>query len=442
MSDNDKKTISERISRLLKRTNYKKAILLMMPSSIGGPLAEIFFGNNLQDFISHLNEESEYRQKEIIELLETLIDLKTDDLYPIITIGSANAESIFKCEDDVILGTKHDSELENLYGGSGVNFAMRLLAAGRLAIPILPIGNDEVGRSILEAIGNAVETIRTPVPIRNFLNNNRFFNSKIKTPTSGILISGSKRTIFKQKLEGAEYFHEHLLMQLDDIEEVFNNELGPIMIGHIQSDSVDGISTKKIINRYHNRSLIYTVFGNSQIKHGLQFWENEGVFSNIDIFQLNMEEAKRFFVTENRSMTSEETLEWCRERELTAVLTLDKFGAIGTFRDFECVYVAYPLINENEVVDSTGAGDAFAAGMVSYLADKREFDDADFNKAMQQGRIWASCACKYVGGTGKQPAQELNQFIRDNPGYDRKTVEVKEIKHAQEILKFIDLIYQ
>ena len=79
--------------------------------------------------------------------------------------------------------------------------------------------------------------------------------------------------------------------------------------------------------------------------------------------------------------------------------------------------------------------------MVSYLADKREFDDADFNKAMQQGRIWASCACKYVGGTGKQPAQELNKFIKDNPGYERKTVEVKEIKHAQEILKFIDLIY-
>jgi len=441
MSNNDNGTISERLNRLLKR-NYKKAILLMMPSSIGGPLSEIFFGNELQDFISRLNEESESRQKEIIEMLETLIDLKTDDLYPIITIGSANAETIFKCEEDVILGTKHNSELENLYGGSGVNFAMRLLSAGRLAIPILPIGNDEVGRSILEAIRNAVETIKIPGPIINFLNNSRFFNSNIKTPTSGILISGSKRTIFKQNLEGAEYFHEHLLMQLDDIEKVFNNKLGPIMIGHIQSDSVNGISTKEIINRYRNRYLIYTVFGNSQIKHGLQFWEKEGVFKNISIFQLNMDEAKRFFVTENRSMTSEEILEWCRERELTAVLTLDKFGAIGTFRNLESLYVAYPLISENEVVDSTGAGDAFAAGMVSYLADKREFDDADFNKAMQRGRIWASCACKYVGGTGKQPAQELKQFKKDNPGYDKKALEVKEIRHAQELLKFIDLIYQ
>lgn len=442
MIDNDKETISDRCSRLFGRVNYKKAFLLMLPSSIGGPLAEIFFGNDLQNFISNLDKETESRQKEIIELLETLIDLKTDDLYPVITIGSANAESIFKCEDAVILGTKHDSELENLYGGSGVNFAMRLLAAGKLAIPILPIGNDEIGRSILKTIGNAIGRINTPGPIRKFLNNNRFFSPNIKTPTSGILIDGSNRTIFKQKLVGAEFFHEHLLMQLDDIEEVFNKELGPIMIGHIASDSANGLSTESIINRYHNRSLIYTVFGNSQIKHGLQFWEEKGVFRDIDIFQLNMEEAKRFFLTENRSMTSEEILEWCRTMNLTAVLTMDKFGAIGTYRNLECVYVAYPLIDEKEVVDSTGAGDAFAAGMVSYLANKREFDDADFNKAMQRGRIWATCACKYIGGTGKDPAQELEQLIRDNPGYDRKSVEVKEIRHAQEVLKFIDMIYQ
>ena len=444
MSENEKQTVAKKFYSLLKNANHKKVLTLLLPFQIGASLSEFLFGNELQEFISRLNNESEERQFQIIKMLEMLMDIKTDQLYPVLTIGSANAETIFKCGEDIILGNKHNSEMVNLYGGSGVNFAMRLLAGGDLAIPVLPVGDDDVGRKIIEAIRNTAEDTKTPKPIINFLGTDKYLHKGIKTPTSGILISGAKRTIFKQNLEGQEYFHEHLLAQLKDIEDIFSNNFGTVMIGHIQSDKKSGTSTKEILNRYQNRALIYTVLGNSQIGHGLDFWEKEeeNIFNYIDVFQLNMEEAKRLFRNGQCSMTSEQILEWFRKKKLSAVLTLDKFGAIGTYRDSEYVYVAYPLLSEREVIDSTGACDAFPAGMVSYLGNNRDFDDVGFSKAMQKGRLWASCACKHVGGTGKQPSSHLKEFIRKNPGYDKKNIEVREVNHTQELLKFIDLIYQ
>jgi sugar/nucleoside kinase (ribokinase family) len=131
-------------------------------------------------------------------------------------------------------------------------------------------------------------------------------------------------------------------------------------------------------------------------------------------------------------------LDWFRERELTSVLTMRRLGAIGTFKDLDCLFIANPLTEADEIVDTTGSGDAFAAGMVSYLCDKRHFDDSDFMKAMQRGRVWASCACKSRGGIGKEPDEELKKFLRENPDYEKKAIETKTIGHAKEFIEIID----
>ncbi len=67
--------------------------------------------------------------------------LPRDRKKRIVTVGSGTVEYVLKYSGEKIeLGSKHATELTLLYGGSGVNYAMRLLTAGDDALPILAIG--------------------------------------------------------------------------------------------------------------------------------------------------------------------------------------------------------------------------------------------------------------------------------------------------------------
>jgi len=442
MNDGKKNNVLREFFGLCRKPKFKKVVKVLLAGRIGGAIHEWMFGDDLEKLIELLHKESETRQDEIIKMLEELMALRTDARKPIIAIGSGYGEIIVESHDEITLGNKHTIRLHNLIGGSGLNFALRLMASNNLSLPILPIGNDKVGRDIRQEVVKAMVRANAPELIKTYVHSDYFLNSSIKTPTSIILTNISDRTVFVQELCGAEHFQAQLENQLDLIDALFDGQPGPIMIGHIQSDSTEGRSTRTIIDRYRNRSLIYTVFGNSQIGHGWEFWDEKDTFKEIDIFQLNFEEAQRFLSRNGERKSLREILEWFRKRKLTAVLTMRKFGAIGTFKDLDCLFIAYPLIAADEVADTTGSGDAFAAGMVSYLRDKKGFDDVDFCKAMQRGRIWASCACKSAGGIGKEPGKELDKFMREHPDCERSPVEMRETSHAEEMIKFIDLAHQ
>ncbi|MGH9395031.1 MAG: PfkB family carbohydrate kinase, partial [Terriglobales bacterium] len=55
---------------------------------------------------------------------------------------------------------------------------------------------------------------------------------------------------------------------------------------------------------------------------------------------------------------------------------------------------AYPL---EDVLDPTGAGDAFAGGMLGYLARQERWDDASLRRAVVYGSVMGSFTCERFG---------------------------------------------
>lgn len=95
--------------------------------------------------------------------------------------------------------------------------------------------------------------------------------------------------------------------------------------------------------------------------------------------------------------------------------------------------------------DSTGAGDAFGAALVSGLYKKDEVGFEDLRAAIKKARVWAAYACRTIGGANEPPDMAaLNKFEADVKGRgfdDSYGIESYTIKHADTILRLVDLAY-
>lgn len=219
-----------------------------------------------------------------------------------------------------------------------------------------------------------------------------------------------------------------------------------VLIGHVPRGIETPESTMSVlehaINKYRNRTLIYTVLGSSQLRLGWKFWQKH-ISDNINVFQLNLSEAKDFFSEDAQPATINTVLDCLREMRVSAVLTMDKFGALAIHSKSDDIYVAWPIVNAYDVVDSTGAGDAFAAGMVSVLSDiGPAFTENDFQLALVEGSRWAGATCTTIGGAGRAPGKELSAFVENNKKCKRNNVETRKPINMQELLTFIDLAFQ
>ena len=204
---------------------------------------------------------------------------------------------------------------------------------------------------------------------------------------------------------------------------------------------IPGGCTKAIIDTYQGKSLIYANLGNSQLQLGYEFWEHS--FRHIDILQLNIAEAKQFFTrADEPSKALLDILDLLLKNRITAVITIERFGAIGIHKDnTNALVLAWPLIEINDIIDTTGAGDAFAAGMVSRLAGNTKVGFQDFLEAMERASFWSAYACTTLGGSGNCPGKrELEEFYRGDFAIGKKTVETKDKRSAEEFIKLIDVI--
>lgn len=162
----------------------------------------------------------------------------------------------------------------------------------------------------------------------------------------------------------------------------------------------------------------------------------------VDVFQLSLGEVRTFFRSHPAVRTLADIIHWFRERHITAVITLDKFGAIATYRDgADGVIFEWPFDLES-VVDSTGAGDAFAAGFTATLFDHPGEDFAGFLRAIQAASIWGAYACTSLGGAQDCPDRDtLARFSEKIINRKFAQVEVKNLADADLILKLLDKAY-
>ncbi len=332
----------------------------------------------------------------------------------IVVIGGANLEYIITGDTEIIPGAKNSVTMEELYGGSGLNYTLRLLATGEAVYPVLFVGHDYAGYRIQSAVTAALGVDNSK--IRTFIEESTFLISGVDTPKSTIIVEGSRRTILSHDKNEKNLFRTFVCDRLKQTESVT-----AVIIGHIHNDkptiakSEEDLSTLFAIRYFRDKNvLIYANFGASQLSHGFSFWKP--YLPLIDILQLNIYEIKTFFhETKETYPTLQSIVEKLQQLQISAIITLDKFGAIGILKNhYDTLFLARPVELGDKFVDSTGAGDAFCAGMVSALNGKKQFSATDFKEAMEFSRSWAVYACMSYGGANRCPnAETIETFHRE-----------------------------
>jgi sugar/nucleoside kinase (ribokinase family) len=137
-------------------------------------------------------------------------------------------------------------------------------------------------------------------------------------------------------------------------------------------------------------------------------------------------------------------LRWFQDRRITAVLTLDRFGALGTFCGSRDVVFA-PSFALEDFEDSTGAGDAFGAGLVHSLCQAGRQPTFDcFCAAIKEARLWSAHACTTRGAASQCPSrQELAAFETElrRRGEDPDQIDSRDLAAWEGILRILDKAY-
>ncbi|MEM1193519.1 MAG: adenosine kinase [Pseudomonadota bacterium] len=115
--------------------------------------------------------------------------------------------------------------------------------------------------------------------------------------------------------------------------------------------------------------------------------------NHVDILLANEVEAQTLFETDNRDEMIRRAPDWCA---LTAV-TLGEEGSLIIPRDGAAITV--PAIAPTKLEDTTGAGDAFAAGFLFGVA--RDFD------LQRSASLGALAASEVISHMGPRPEQSL-----------------------------------
>jgi sugar/nucleoside kinase (ribokinase family) len=362
----------------------------------------------------------------------------------ILVIGSGVGENVLTVDSEVRLGEKHIVNRYELLGGSGLNYTFRLSCTGHPVLPILSIGRDLLGHKIQREIAKTLNENQI-LQFLDYVESERLFCDELTTPQSTIIVSEDKRTIFTETMQGVHNFKDFALNRIEELQG-YQNAIKAVMIGHIYADNPGlnpaepGEITKAIIENFFGKTLIFANFGESQLCLGDSFWKEH--LSKIDVFQLSLSEVRKFFSNNNEVSSLTDIISWFRRNCTTAIITLDKFGAVATFKDGrDGVILSWPYELDN-ILDSTGAGDAFGAGLISMLYKKQVIEFYDFLSAIRRARVWAAYACTTIGGAKDCPNNvALQTFETEVMKREFNPVEVRNLNHADLVLRLLDKAY-
>ncbi len=140
------------------------------------------------------------------------------------------------------------------------------------------------------------------------------------------------------------------------------------------------------------------------------------VMARVDIVTINEAEARQFCGTHN-------VLRAAREIQAlgprAVIIKRAEYGALLLTADRIFWTPAYPL---DEVRDPTGAGDAFAGGLLGYLAGSGKLDDRTLCEAVLHGTVCASFAVEDFSVDGIERA--------DMAGVERRVRELQALVSA------------
>jgi sugar/nucleoside kinase (ribokinase family) len=332
----------------------------------------------------------------------------------VIVAGNAISETILSPFDPVVFGEKYTVPVVEGLGGSGIDYARRLLTWGADVYPILLVGDDPAGAAIGHVLAADALQGKASKKVCDYLGEREFKAPGARTLRSTILLANGRRTIFSHEPQLGDDFIGHLHARALAAERCIRGAPSAVMIGHLYGDrggpdsGTQGGCTRMLLNRFGGSAFSLVNFGHTQLRLGALSWED--VLPRIDLFQCNVMELRLFFASAGEGQRDLPwMIDWLRERVAAVVITAGSCGAIGVCQGSdESVFVtkASPF----NVLDATGAGDAFAAGLTSQLAGRQSRSFEDLCQAMSVARTWAAFACDAYGGSG--PAPDDNFFDR------------------------------
>lgn len=347
-------------------------------------------------------------------------------------IGSANTEDVIILKEFPIENHKQryakifrfedrsSHPLFNGIGGSAVNWSFWLTAAGEHPLLLCPIGSDERGEQMRNVLAEAhIENQENSGLVLADEDHAGDEQSSCATAHSYILVAQNResRTIIaspqdsRLSIQWSTSLEAHVGNVLKE-----HSYVKTAMIGNIAGDSEENNITPKIINmiKNHDESIfLYANLGRSQYSVPYQTWAKS--IRKVDCFQFALNEAKEFVMAGDRGLTRkpslEDSLRFFFRNELNVIITLGRGGAIslfGALRD-NSVLFTFPRNPRRDIVDPTGAGDAFGAGFVSCINRilskhrpplKAKNDRLD---ALGTGSYFGAMACLGYGGSGSCP---------------------------------------
>jgi sugar/nucleoside kinase (ribokinase family) len=292
------------------------------------------------------------------------------------------------CYEHLILGKKYDlSNMVQVTGGNCTNVAITLSRFGIRNIDIIcALGDDPAGRAV------ASEMISEGINVSRIIRNQTFTTSQ-----STILVApGGERTILNYR--GTDI-------------KTLQSELG---ISRIESNWIylSSVNSPKMILSL----MMHARDNNIKLAFNPSSWETANTpqikkfLNHIEMMFLNKEEAMEFFNTHETNISK--LLKMGAESGIKYFVITD--GPKGSALIHDAKIYKCGLYKDVEVVERTGAGDAFASGFLSIIAT-----GGDIEEALTFGAANSTSVVQHVGG--KQG------ILRSPTKLERMPIKVEEV---------------
>ena len=269
---------------------------------------------------------------------------------------------------------------EMTLGGASANFACGAARLGRGVTFMSRVGRDDFGRFCLEKLSeNGVSTKFVEV------------SEKSKTGITIVLSTAQDRAFVTYLGAIAELSLAEIA--LDALDHHRHLHLTSYFLQkNLQADF------PRLMKEAKRRGLSVSFDPNSDPS---QSWDRQiyEVIKCADILFLNQTEAAQLTGTNAVEAAIRELGNYCP----TVVTKLGKNGAMGIRNDEIVSSKGFTV----EAIDTTGAGDTFAAGFVHAFLDKK-----DLRQCLEIGNACGALSTRRAGGTNAQPnRKELNDFL-------------------------------
>ncbi|MBM3722524.1 MAG: carbohydrate kinase family protein [Actinobacteria bacterium] len=269
----------------------------------------------------------------------------------VICIGDAMMDVIVRMEGSIKANSDTLSEISMHGGGAAANTASWLASLGVDTTFIGRIGSDILGSNFHnELLAQGVKHPNPPI-------------ANMKTGVVVVLVDqDGNRTMFPDA--GANSgLDEKDLPDLTGLD-------GAFLSGYSLFNPISTEGVQRIIKTLRAASIpIYFDLASVGTISAFGFERAKELLSGFEGLFLNEEEA--LFIT--RESKVEEQVSYLLKLSKLVVIKLGSNGAVGKSRDSELISKA---ASDSEVLDTTGAGDSFAAGFLSSWLVKQDLSEA------------------------------------------------------------------